>query len=295
MKKIICLMSIISLLSFAGRSEVIEIELWPDGAPESNGLTGPEGKSGVSVTNISRPMLYVYPAENPNGTALLMCPGGGYSVLAINHEGFDMADWFNSLGITYAVLKYRMPNGHDQIPLSDAEQAMRILRERSSEWGVNPQSIGIGGASAGGHLASTLATHYSSPETRPDFQVLFYPVITADSTVTHLGSIYSLCGPEPTDEQLALYSNELHITPQTPPAFIMLSADDSGVPPANSLRYFDGLTRNGVRSSIHIYPSGGHGWGYSDWFPYKRLWKLELEEWLKREVVKDSAQSTTPQ
>ena len=267
-----------------GQNEVIQINLWNGDAPNSNGITAEEKMSGNMLVNVSHPVLYVYPAAEPNGKAVIMCPGGGYSGLAMSHEGTEMAEWFNQQGITYAVLKYRMPNGHDDVPLSDAEQAMRIMRSRASEWGVNPNSIGIAGASAGGHLASTLATHYSSPETRPDFQILFYPVITTDTAVTHLGSILCLCGEEPSQEQLLNFSNDLQVTPDTPKAFIIVSADDVGVPVANSLRYFDALTRNGVMSSLHVYPSGGHGWGYRDYFPYKPLWKAELSEWLNREV-----------
>ena len=285
MKKIFCLMNIIALMSITAQSKMIEIDLWPDGAPNSNELVTPEGISGVCVTSVTHPLLYVYPASNPNGTAIIMCPGGAYAGLAMAHEGTDMADWLNAQGITFAVLKYRMPNGHDDVPLSDAEQAMRIMRSRAAEWGINPESIGIAGASAGGHLATTLATHYSSVETRPNFQVLFYPVVTTERGVTHQGSVDNLCGKSPTEEQMHKFSNELQVTPETPKAFIMVSADDKAVPVANSLRYFEALTRNGVISALHVYPTGGHGWGYYDSFPYKQLWKSELEEWLRREVI----------
>lgn len=285
MKKIFCLMNIIALMSITAQSKMIEIDLWPDGAPNSNELVTPEGISGVCVTSVTHPLLYVYPASNPNGTAIIMCPGGAYAGLAMAHEGTDMADWLNAQGITFAVLKYRMPNGHDDVPLSDAEQAMRIMRSRAAEWGINPESIGIAGASAGGHLATTLATHYSSAETRPNFQVLFYPVVTTERGVTHQGSVDNLCGKSPTEEQMHKFSNDLQVTPETPKAFIMVSADDKAVPVANSLRYFEALTRNGVISALHVYPTGGHGWGYYDSFPYKQLWKSELEEWLRREVI----------
>ena len=285
MRKIFCLTSLLVLMSIAAQSKVIEIDLWPNGAPNESGLSGPEELSGLCVNNVSHAALYVYPAENPNGTAIVMCPGGAYAGLAMAHEGTDMADWLNAQGVTLAVLKYRLPNGHDDVPLSDAEQAMRIMRSRASEWGVNCNSIGIAGASAGGHLATTLATHYSSAETRPDFQVLFYPVVTTEKGVTHQGSIDNLCGKAATEEQMRRFSNELQVTPDTPKAFIMVSADDRAVPVANSLRYFDALTRNGVISSLHVYPTGDHGWGFKDTFPYKDLWKAELEEWLRREVT----------
>lgn len=285
MKKFLCGLSLLAMTALNAQSKMIEIALWPDGAPNTNELTGPEGMSGVCVTNVSEPVLYVYPAAKPNGTAIVMCPGGAYAGLAMAHEGTDMADWLNAQGVTLAVLKYRMPNGHDDVPLADAEQAMRIMRSRGGEWGVNPNSVGIAGASAGGHLATTLATHYSSAATRPDFQVLFYPVVTTEKGVTHQGSVDNLCGQTPTEEQMRKFSNELQVTPETPKAFIMVSADDRAVPVANSLRYFDALTRNGVISTLHVYPTGGHGWGYYDTFPYKDLWKGELEEWLRREVI----------
>ncbi|MDE6645056.1 MAG: alpha/beta hydrolase [Muribaculaceae bacterium] len=286
MKKMLCGLSLLAMTALNVQSKMIEIDLWPEGAPNTNELTGPEGMAGVCVNNVSHPVLYVYPAAKPNGTAIVMCPGGAYAGLAMAHEGTDMADWLNAQGVTLAVLKYRMPNGHDDVPLADAEQAMRIMRTQGAEWGVNPNSVGIAGASAGGHLATTLATHYSGAETRPDFQVLFYPVVTTEKGVTHQGSVDNLCGQTPTEEQLRKFSNELQVTPETPKAFIMVSADDGAVPVTNSLRYFDALTRNGVISTLHVYPTGGHGWGYYDSFPYKDLWKGELEEWLRREVVK---------
>ncbi len=258
--------------------------VWPQGAPNDNGLK-PEDE----VTKNDRPSrvavaeLYVYPANKPNGTAILMCPGGGYTHLATGHEGHDMADWFNGLGITYAVLKYRMPNsGHSEVPLSDAEQAMRIIREHAAEWGVNPDKVGVMGASAGGHLASTLATHYTSAETRPDFQILFYPVVTMEEGVTHQGSRDNLIGNQPSAELVALFSNEKQVNAETPKAFIMVSADDGAVPVANSLRYAEALSANKVPFSLHVYPTGGHGWGYKDTFPYKPLWKSELSMWLRK-------------
>lgn len=240
--------------------------LWPDGTPGD------------------KPQLFVYKAENPNGIAIIMCPGGGYSRLAMSHEGHDMAPWFNTQGITYIVLKYRMPQGNHEIPLSDAEQAMRIVREHAGEWQINPGKIGIMGASAGGHLASTLATHYSSKESRPDFQVLFYPVITMDKSYTHGGSRENLLGKNPSEELIKRYSNELHVNADTPKAFIMLSSDDTAVPAANGVNYYLSLVRNNILSSLHIYPTGGHGWGFRDSFAYKRQWTEELEKWIRTEI-----------
>ena len=264
----------------------VEIMVWPEGAPSDNGIdVNAEAESNQFVTSVSTPVLYVYPASKPNGTAVVMLPGGGYAGLAMYHEGSDMADWFNSMGITYAVLKSRMPTGHTEVPLSDAEEAMRIVRRHAADWGVDPASVGVMGASAGGHLATTLATHYSSDETRPDFQILFYPVVSMRDDITHHYSRELLMGKNPTSVEIDRLSNELQVNARTPKAFIMLSADDEAVPVANSLRYFQALTDAGVHSAMHVYPSGGHGWGYRDSFPYKPVWTSELREWLRQEVI----------
>ncbi len=189
-------------------------------------LWNPEAKDvKLDVKDLTRdPGITVYCPSKPNGIAVIMCPGGGYSHQAINHEGHDMAAWFNAQGITYAVLKYRLPQGDPTLPLSDAEQAVRILRTHAGEWGINPAKIGIMGASAGGHLASMLSTHYSDSTSRPDFQVLLYPVVTMDPAVTHAGSRTNLLGKEISPQQQQRYSNELQVTPSTPQAFIVLSS-----------------------------------------------------------------------
>ena len=177
-----------------------------------------------------------------------------------------------------------MPGGNHEIPLSDAQQAMRIMRQHAKEWNI--QKLGIMGSSAGGHLASTVATHYTDAETKPDFQILFYPVITMDASYTHAGSRKNLLGQSPSEELVKLYSNELQVNAQTPPAFIMHSSNDKTVPVANSVNYYMALIRNHVENcSLHTYPTGGHGWGYRDSFEYKRQWTGELEKWL-REINK---------
>ena len=257
----------------------VELNVWPDGAPNTNGLEANEDEKKKDFpSKIVTPTLTVHVANKPNGKAILCCPGGGYSIVAMNHEGNDMAAWLNAEGYTLAVLKYRMPNGHDDVPLSDALQAMRIMRQHSEEWGIS--KIGIMGASAGGHLASTAATHYTE-DSRPDFQVLFYPVISMQADITHRGSRENLIGKNPSEELVNLYSNELQVNAQTPPAFILHSSDDGGVPVENSIRYYQALVKNRVPVSLHCYPVGGHGWGYRDSFPYKHVWKEELEKWLR--------------
>ena len=245
----------------------VEIPLWPNGAPNTNGLTGDqEDLDGGRVANVVNPTITVYRPANPNG---------------MTHEGHDMASWFNTQGITYVVLKYRMPNGHREVPLSDAKQAIRIIRQHAKEWGINPNRVGVMGASAGGHLAASLSTLYGSDETRPDFQILLYPVISMIPGITHGGSRQNLLGNNPTKELEADYSLERRVSPRSPQAFIVLSADDGAVPPMNSIGYFLALNQQKVPVSMHIYPIGGHGWGFRDNFTYKRQWTEELEKWLR--------------
>lgn len=271
----------LSLLAFmslmASAQEKFEMLLW-----------NPEAKDvKLDVKDLTRdPGITVYRPAKPNGIAIIMCPGGGYSHQAVNHEGHDMASWFNSQGITYAVLKYRLPQGDPMLPLSDAEQAVRILRSHAGEWNIDPAKIGIMGASAGGHLASMLSTHYSDSLSRPDFQVLLYPVITMDPSFTHGGSRTNLLGKEISPELEEKFSNEKQVTLSTPQAFIVLSSDDRAVPPANSLSYYSALIANKVPTTMHVYPIGGHGWGFRDSFPYKREWTGELEKWLREQVLK---------
>ncbi|MGN0231819.1 MAG: alpha/beta hydrolase [Muribaculaceae bacterium] len=226
------------------------------------------------------PELTVFVAKNPNGMAILACPGGGYHGLAMDHEGFNMADWFNAQGITYGVLRYRMPHGDKTAPLADASKAMRIMRSHAEEWHID--KIGVMGSSAGGHLASTLSTHYADAETRPDFQILFYPVISMDLAITHRGSHDNLLGKNPSATDEELFSNEKQVNANTPPAFVMHSFGDNVVPIENSINYVKALVDNGVKNcSVHFYPVGGHGWGYNDSFIYKRQWTGELEKWLR--------------
>ena len=293
MKKIL-LLSFLFATTMLSAQKPVELPLWPNGAPNNNELTGTEqGRNNGGVSNVTEPTLTVYPAPHPNGMAIIMCPGGGYSGLAMHHEGHDIASWFNTQGITYAVLKYRMPNGHHEVPLSDAEQAIRMVRKHAAEWGVNPQRVGIMGASAGGHLAASLATLYSSDKTRPDFQILFYPVISMQKGVTHGGSRKNLIGENPSQELEQKYSLERQVSPRTPQAFIMLSSDDDAVPPINGIGYFLALRDHKVPASLHAYPTGGHGWGFRDNFTYKRQWTEELEKWLREGLVFPVSEPTT--
>ena len=279
MKNLFLLIPLLSSLLMACAKDPLELKIWPDGAPNPVlfGFTEEQAKNGNLV---EEPVLLVYPAKNPNGLSVVACPGGGYGHLARYHEGTDMADWFNAQGITYAVLLYRMPQGHDDVPLSDALQAIRLMRANADQWGI--KKVGIMGSSAGGHLAATAATHYT-PDSRPDFQILFYPVISLDPAITHMGTHDNLIGKDGSKEKEELYSNELQVTPDTPVAFIMHSSNDGAVPVENTLRYFRALTDNKVYSTMHIYPTGGHGWGFRDSFPYKPQWTSELTYWLSQQ------------
>ena len=232
--------------------------------------------------DIEQPSLRVFlPApELATGRAVVACPGGGYSGLAVNHEGYDWAPYFNKQGIALIVLKYRMPKGDRTLPISDAEAAMKMVRDSADVWNLNPNDIGIMGSSAGGHLASTIATH--APEAlRPNFQILFYPVITMDKSFTHMGSHDNLLGKDASADLEKEFSNEKQVTKETPRVFIVYSDDDKVVPPANGVNYYLALNKKGVPSVLHIYPTGGHGWGIREDFLYKSEMQNELTSWLR--------------
>lgn len=263
---------------FGPRHETVPV--WPDGAPNAftyDVSSDPQGE------NYKEALLEIYPAANPNGYCVLLCPGGGYAVLSMGHEGRDLKDWFNARGFTFALLQYRMPRGHHDVPLSDVQQSMKILRGRED---LGIRNVGVMGFSAGGHLASTAATHYTDEITRPDFQVLVYPVITMERPYTHEGSRFGLLGPDPVQELVELYCNHKQVTPDTPPAFILAASDDWLVPVKNSLMYYEALVDNKVSATMHIYPTGGHGFGWMDSYIYKSEWTAELERWLNMVVMK---------
>ena len=208
------------------------------------------------VVEVESPAMRVYVPSKPTGLTVLALPGGGYSKVAADHEGYDWAPFFNSLGVTYAVLDYKLPEGDMRRPLGDVAAAYRVLAENAGEWHVNPDSIGIMGFSAGGQLARG---------------------------ITHEGSAVQFLGKNDTPEMRALYSAEQQVTPSTPPAFIALSADDPAVSPLNSINYFLALRREGVDASMHIYPSGGHGWGFRrDQMPCHDAVVMELATWMKK-------------
>lgn len=255
-------------MTMAGMAQKpFELPLYEGEAPYENGDTA---------------RLYVYPApeKTATGRAVVICPGGAYAHLAMDHEGKDWAPFFNNLGITAVVLKYRMPKGDSRVPLADAEQAMKLVRANADKWNINRGDLGIMGSSAGGHLASTLAVHGCN-EALPNFQILFYPVITMDPAFTHMGSHDNLLGKDAKKKQEQHFSTDAHVTRKTAPAWIALSDDDHAVLPANGFNYYFECYRHDVPASLHIYPSGGHGWGIRESFPYHTEMTLELKAWLR--------------
>lgn len=261
----------------------LRIGIWDNAsAPHSNGLRTPEREPYPNrLYDVSQAELFVYPADPEQATDLgvVICPGGGYRKLCIDYEGYDMARWFAANGITAAVLKYRMPNGHPEVPLEDAQQAIRILSGLApGADGCTARRVGVVGSSAGGHLAAALST---IGEVKPAFTILFYPVITSDADIGHRGSFDRLLGRGRTTAASNAYSPEKHVTVQTPPAILFLSDDDGVVDPLNGVRYYEALRKQGVRASMHIYPSGGHGWGIRDGFPYREAWQQAVLAWLR--------------
>jgi acetyl esterase/lipase len=280
MKEIILLMML--LIPGLAMSQPVEVLLWENGAPNSNGITSPEVISSRGFpSNVSVPKIYLFLPKSVHPTsAVLICPGGGYGGLAITYEGYDLATWLNEQGIAAVVLKYRMPKGSHEVPVSDARQAMRMIRQNAQSWNIDPDKVGIAGFSAGGHLASIVSTHVVDSTERPNFAVLFYPVITMNNEFTHPGSRKNLLGDNPDQLLINQYSNELQVSPQTPPTLIFLGDDDRMVLPRNSIEFYAALKRNNVKSSLYIFPKGGHGFGMKTTFEYHDLMLSLLKMWL---------------
>ena len=249
------------------------------------------------MQRVTNPRLDVYPApaEKATGTAVIICPGGGYSGMAIGHEGKQVAQWLNSLGITAFVLKYRLPDAAIMTdksvgPMQDGQRAIRLVRSRAKEWGIDPKKIGIMGFSAGGHLASTLSTHFNTKvydesadatSARPDFSLLIYPVISMREEITHMGSRINLLGEKPSAEQVNNFSNELQVNSETPTAFLVHSMDDGAVPVENSIQYALALKKNKIPCELLIYEKGGHGYGLGKSGSTESDWSLACDRWLK--------------
>ena len=258
--------------------------LWPQGAP---GALGSEP--------VDRPKITVYraPTETATGAAVVVCPGGGYEVLAADHEGKQVAEWLNSLGVSAFVLQYRLgPRYGHPAPLRDAQRALRMVRARAAEWGVEPGRIGILGFSAGGHLASSAATHFDDGDaeaadlvervsSRPDFAVLCYPVISMRAGVVHPGSRRNLLGEDPDPRLVWKMSSELQVTPRTPPTFLFHTDDDPVVPVENSLLFFQAMKRAGVPGELHVFAHGRHGVGLAPDDPILSQWPRLCAQWME--------------
>ena len=291
---------IIPLFPTSAQTDVVP--LWPNdipGAKISSSYKEDQqlNSEGVvkSLGHVTTPTLSVFlpEKEKANGTAVIICPGGGYSHLAINKEGYKVAEWLNSLGVTAFVLKYRLPS--DEImedktlgPLQDAQRAVRMVRRNNGKWNIDPSKIGIMGFSAGGHLAAMLSTHYNqkvyevkdSISARPDFSILLYPVASLQDEITHKGSQENLLGKNASQTQKDEYSNELQVDENTPMAFLVHAADDGAVPVENSIRYFLALNNNNVKAELHIFEKGGHGFGLGQ-EDTSKYWTTDCENWLR--------------
>jgi acetyl esterase/lipase len=278
-----------SIVSISRAEDPQPLLLWPQGAP------GALGETDVDQPNIT-PWLA---KESANGAAVVVCPGGGYGHLAVGHEGKDVAAWLNSLGVSAFVLKYRLgPKYHHPAPLNDAQRAVRVVRARASDWKIDPKRVGIIGFSAGGHLASTVATHFDSGKSeasdpidqqscRPDFAILGYPVISFTAPFTHRGSLKNLLGDNPDPQLVQNLSNETQVTRDTPPTFLFHTNADAGVPPENSVVFYLALRKAGVPAEMHIYEQGRHGVGLAPMDPVLATWPGRCADWLKvRGVLK---------
>jgi len=298
-----CLKStfLLLLLSVGGAFAQQEMALYSGEIPNFKDVPDKEEitADGEVIRKVSRPTLSVYLPDKgkANGSAVIICPGGGYHALMAKNEGSKLAKQFNEMGIAAFVLKYRLPNDEFQMdkslaPLQDAQQAIKTVREGSAKWHIDPDKIGIMGFSAGGHLASTAGTKFAAPvienpnktSLRPDFMILIYPVISFSDSIGHRGSRNFLLGEDPSVDQIRRYSGEYQVTADTPPTFITHGADDTVVPVANSLEFYLALQRNRISSEIHIYAKGEHGYlqtpVFDEWFGRVKNW-MESMGWAK--------------
>lgn len=301
MKKRLCLLAL-SLCILPLKSQNQILQLW-EGDPPNYRETGEviihDTSDIVVISNVQKPDIAIFlpSKKNATGEAVVVCPGGGYGVLAYDWEGSDIARWLNSEGIAAFVLKYRLPGSKSNIiayksPLMDAQRAMRLARYHAEKWNIDPGKVGVMGFSAGGHLASTLSTHYDSGDPsnddpverescRPDFSILVYPVISFTKEYTHVGSRENLLGKDPDPQLVQHFSNELQVTADTPPAILIHSGDDDAVPVENSMAYYHALQKLGINSELHIYPYGGHGYSLAIGRGHLSTWPDRVSEWIK--------------
>lgn len=288
-------------------SQSYKLPLWEKNIPNQNDIVVTESSEITNILRISavdKPIIDVYLPSKAyaTGEAVVICPGGGYRILAYNYEGTDVAKWLNSYGIAAIVVKYRLPGTPNNIdgrlsPFLDVQRAVRLTRYNAEEWGIDPEKIGVMGFSAGGHLASTLGTHYNdnffmtdkvdSINCRPDFMILMYPVITFKEPYLHSGSRINLIGEEADSTLINYYSNELHVSEETPPTFLVHAGNDSSVPVENSLMFYKNLKKNGVVSEFHIFQEGDHGFGLATGKGRLAQWKDLCISWIKN-ITKDN-------
>ena len=277
--------------------------LWPEGVPGLRSDLPPEVSSnGGSVGVVTTPTLtpFVLPAAEHPRAAVVVCPGGGYSHLSMEKEGYAIARWLNSMGISAFVLKYRLKEYGYPAPIRDGLQAIRLVRSRADEWHIDPHRIGVIGFSAGGHVAASVATLFDAPEShfetplskvdaRPDFAMLIYPVITMTAPLAHKGSLTSLLGPSPAPELLEQLSLETRVTDKTPPTFLVHSSIDPTVPVQNSVQFYLALRKAGVPAEMHIYETGPHGFGLLPGHGPTSDWPKRAEEWLTARKIISTA------
>ncbi len=261
-------------LPLLAKAQVKNIPLW-DGTPVNtkNAIKEDEMGEGGRLKRVAIPELTIYypEAATANHMAIMICPGGGYRILAMEHEGHEIAKWYSDKGYVAAVLKYRLPeeellNESWEVPLADAKQGIKKIRMYAKEWNIDPERVGVMGFSAGGHLASSLSVHgekedENSLSSKPDFSILIYPVISMDTTITHQGSRKNLLGEKLGTEWEEYFSTETQVNAFTPPAFVVHSWDDKGVPAENSIRYARALNKFGTKVELHLFEKGGHGYG----------------------------------
>lgn len=278
----------------AATPPIAPIPLWPEGVPDGRSDLGPEHDTDGSAANISAPSLTrVGPAvDRANGTAVIICPGGGYVRASVAREGEQYAAWLGTLGVTSFILKYRMAEFGHPAPLRDVLRAVRLVRAQAARWRIDPTHIGVMGSSAGGHLAASAGTLFDHPlgrtgadldnvSARPDFLILMYPVITMDGPATHAGSRKALLGAHPSQEAMQLMSVEQQVTAATPPTLLIHTQEDQSVPVENSILFYQALVRAHVPAEMYLFEHGAHGMGMRQGLGTASAWPRRAEEWLQ--------------
>ncbi len=259
------------------------ILIWDNNkAPHSNGLEGEAYENlPYRLVNTTKAQIYVYNADpaKATGQAVVICPGGGYAKLSMDQEGYLMAQWLAKNGIAAFVLEYRLPNGHKEVPLEDVVEAIRIVRKKAKKFNIDPAKVGVMGFSAGGHLAASVS-NLPPVEDRPNFSILYYPVVLANHYATSTKTYQNLLGKNHTPKEADEFSLEKFVSKDTPPTILLLSDDDNAVPAAGAAIYYTQLRYHGVRAAMYVFPEGKHGWGNYDKFTYQKEWQHLLFRWL---------------